>query len=437
MLRVVVALVAAGCFSKPGLSQRDAGTGDDGSIDGAGDGGQCDPPTGGLTRTSNAFDQVIVGVPTGPSITFADPTKYPFPVAINIGAEQLVPNAGGCGREDQVGVAVFPVYSIAGNQNPTLPNHPLDLEVDGPAYKQLRTNWTYEHDEECQVGDGVINGSGNTAWGFYPDGRVVRYDYLSPATAGTHRPTNACSCLQNTMTWTITSFFSFESAMISSLTAVHSGGADPEGTTPIPGRESTTSPPDLNPDVQDAVGACFTTPGGARTAVRWDVSSEGRRDTRIRAFPPQITFVHDLVPGGGAGADDMMSSADTFGLRTHMFLQPSGATATCTQLNTALARHAASPSARVDGTMIAVDGLGFYDDTIMNRTHTTAATFTAAFGPIDDGWALRIKFPGFRSITTSVPSRWQHESDDTFYIFFPDALDNNASVTITPQCTNP
>lgn len=106
----------------------------------------------------NGFDQVVVGIPTGVSVTFADPsTKYPMPIAIDIGAEQLIANAGGCGREDQVGIAAFPVYSIAGNQNPTEPNvHPLDIVVDGPAYKQLITNWTYEHATECQTGDGFL-----------------------------------------------------------------------------------------------------------------------------------------------------------------------------------------------------------------------------------------------------------------------------------------
>ena len=45
-----------------------------------------------------------------------------------------------------------------------------------------------------------------------------------------------------------------------------------------------------------------------------------------------------------------------------------------------------------------------------------------------------MRFPGFRSITTSVPSLWQHELDDSFYVFFPDGLSAGASVTIAPGC---
>ncbi|MFN0249360.1 MAG: hypothetical protein ACKV2T_20915 [Kofleriaceae bacterium] len=422
MIRVVlVAMLVAACFSKPGLSSRDSGPGDGGD----GDGGQCGQPSGGLTRSTNNFGQVIVGIPTGFSVTFADPaSKYPMPIAINVGGEQLISNAGFCTREDQVGIAAYPVYMIAGNQTPTSNIHPLDVDVDGPAYKQLVSHWTYVHGTECQPGNGTVQGNGQTTWGFYPDGRIVRYDYVQPASLGMHQPTSMCWCATS-MTWTIASYFAFDQSIISTLTAV----GDPEGTTPIPD-------PPTNPELQNRVGACFTTDANARAGIRWDMSSSGRRDTRIRAFN-QITFTHDIVPSSGIGADMTMSSEDTFGLRTHLFLDGSGVAGSCSEVNQRLLRHASTPPARVEGEMIAVDGLGFYDDTIMNRTHANAVTFHADFGSIEDGWALRIKFPGYRSITTSVPSNWQHETDDTFYIFFPDGLENNEMVTITPECPNP
>lgn len=420
----------AGCFSRPEFTPRDATPPGDGGSDDGGDGGSCGAASGGLTLAENNFDQVVVGIPTGFSVTFADPgSKYPMPIAINVGTEQLIANAGGCGREDQVGIAAFPVYSIAGNQNPTQPFiHPLDIVVNGPAYKQLVSHWTYQHPTMCGAA-GFIHGNGQTTWSFYPNGRIVRYDYLQPADNGMFMTDNTCSCIQNTPTWTVTSYFAFDNAMVSTLTAFD----DAEGTTPVPGRAPPTPPPPMNPDLFDRVGACFETPMHARAAIRWDMSSEGRLDTRIRALN-EIAFVHDLVPGGGPGADDTLSDTDTYGLRTHLFLDASAGAGSCTQLNTTLLRHATSPPVLVEGEQIAVDGLGFYDDTINGRTHTTAVTLHADFGAVDDGWALRIRFPGFRSITTSVPSSWQHESDDTFYIFFPGELDNDAMVTIAPEC---
>jgi hypothetical protein len=91
---------------------------------------------------------------------------------------------------------------------------------------------------------------------------------------------------------------------------------------------------------------------------------------------------------------------------------------------------------RVAGEQTAVDGNGFYDDTILDRIHSSPTVVFADFGPVEAGWSLRIKFPGYRSITTSVPSSWQHEDDDSFFIFFPDRLPNDGMITITPQCPN-
>jgi hypothetical protein len=169
-----------------------------------------------------------------------------------------------------------------------------------------------------------------------------------------------------------------------------------------------------------------------RVAMRWDDSSEVRHDSRIRVADGGIAFVNDIVRGGLA---PMLSTTDDYTLRTHLFFE-TAASATCTALNDRVTAHAQPPPIRVAGAMTATDGLGFYDDTIENRTHTTATIVHADFGRLEQGWALRIKFPGFRSITTSVPSQWQHEADDTFYIFFPGFLGNEEMVTITPECVN-
>lgn len=429
MIRVALLVLLGGCFSRPELARNDGSMGSDGS----GDGGACTPsqPGGkGLVLTEDTDShEVTAYFPNGKSITFADPgTRYPFPVAINIYSEQLVATPGPmCGREDLVGIAAFPIYSIGGAQTPTNPNiHPLDTPVVGPANIQLVSHWTYQHATECTVGQ-FIHGNGQTTWSLSPDGRIVRYDYLQPADNGDFQTNNACTCIQNIPSFTVTSFMAIAEGMVDALTA----GNDSEGTTPIPG---------VGPDIQDARSACFRTPMGSRLALYWDNSSQMRHDSRIRHFDNEIVFVNDIVPGNGPGADAMLSNTDNYTLRTQMFLENDSAIE-CRTLMNKLQSHAQTPAVEVDGALTAADGLGFYDDTITNRNHTSMATLVAENGRIEAGWTLRIRFNGYRSITTSMPTVWQHEhhdapAEDIFYIHFPDGLPNNGSVMITPECPN-
>lgn len=420
MIRLLLVVTLGGCFSKPGLSQRDASVDvDSGGSDGGGD-AMCTQPSGGLTLEETASHQLVARFPNGTSITFADPgTRYPFPSAIEVGSSQILPAAGmGCTREDLVGIAAFPVYSIGGNQTPTMPNiHPLDEVVVGPAHIQLVSNWTYQHASACAAGN--MHGNGRTTWSMFPNGRVVRYDYLQPADNGTFATDDSCSCVMNTPTFTITSFMAVASSMVSALTVA---GAN---------EDSTALPTQGNDVPNDPRGACFRTPAMARVAMRWDDSSENRHDSRIRlASPDEIAFVDDIVRGG---IEPTISTADDFTLRTHLFFE-TDAMASCTELNNSLQAHATTPPILVDGAQTAQDGLGFYDDTIEGRTHSAATVVHAEFGRVEEGWALRIRFPGVRSITTSVASNWQHEGEGLFYIFFPAGLPNDAMITITPEC---
>ena len=268
---------------------------------------------------------------------------------------------------------------------------------------------------------GMPHGNGHTTWSFFPDGRVVRNDFVQPVdniSVGQGSGENGCACIQNQFN-IVTSYIAFQDTMVGSLTAYQ----DAEGATPLP----TTVP------VMDEVGACFKTPLGRRIGLRWD--PVGAVTSRIRQAPSEYAFVYDLARSGTQPALD---ASDTWTLRTHMFLEPS-TSGTCTEVNTKLLGHATMQPVLLGEDTIAVHDHGYFADTDPAngdalRARTGAVTLRAENGRLEAGFALRVRFPGYRSITTSVPSTWQHEDDDSFYIYFPDERAEDEEIVISPEC---
>jgi hypothetical protein len=428
MIRVVLLVTLAGCFSKPGLTPSDGPSDGSGSdSDGSGsDMAACvpsQPSPAGLVMDEDLTHQWTVRIPNGSTMLFADSgSRYPMPIAINLGPEQLVSTpSSACGREDMVGVSAFPVFTIAGNQTPTTNLHPFDRVVVGPAYIEVLSTWHHHHVPACSGGS--MHGNGHTRWTFFPDGRVIRNDYILPADNGTFTMPDAnCSCQGATNTFIVNSWVALAQGMVAQLTA--------DGDS-----ESGTGHPTMSNDIVDEPGICVRTPMGKRIGFRWERSSENRLDTRVRFFVDEYAFITDIIPLTGPGSTATMTDDVSYTTRTQLFLDNGAQSNLCTTVNSKLASHVGQAPVDINGDQTQIHGFGYFDDSQNDtRTRSSAVTLKAMYGRVEGGFTLKIRFPGYRSITTSVPATWQHEDDDTFFIFFPDGLAEQAELQITPEC---
>ena len=420
-MRLVVALALAGCFGKPGFSGKDAAAGEDGP-------GTCTPtkPTGtGLTVDVSAADTHVTFL-DGSLVGFSNAnTRYPLPNRLIVANQDLVATPEGCAYEDQVGVAVYPVFNIGAQTLTGNPTHALEPEIVGPAYTLLRTHWTIALPGGC---GGTTRGSGNTSWAFLPDGKIVRNDTITPTEMVNISAGVGCSCPSGGgSNFLVTSYTTFELSRLSAVTR-SDDGADQNF---VPATSIA------------ARGACARGTMGGKVAVWWD-----RLDSNDPAVAP-TRLRHDTNPGTShaifAFVYDMVRSQDmattltamaSYGIRTHMLL--SAGQPTCTDMLATVQSFAVVQQIDVGpagGSSIPVNynADGVYDD---STTYTGPITID---GTVPPGFAVHVRFPGFTAVSTNRAADrvvWQRQTDGTFILFFRDGLDAIAPITVTPECAS-
>lgn len=426
-MRFAAALVLAGCFGKPSFSGRDATVGDDDAPIDMPMGCAPSKPSGAGLVVDTSSANARVTMRDGSVVGFASALNhYPFPDSLIVANQDLVATAEGCGYEDQIGVAAYPVFTI-GSQPPGSSTHTLVPEVVGPAFTQLRTHWSVPLDSSCGAGATAI-GAGSTTWGFFPDGRVVRNDTIVPTDMNTVSPgPQSCNCPggNGVMGFVITSYTTFEATRLAAVTRAR----QQEQSAPLPA--TTTA----------AEGACARGTMGGAVAVWWDrpdMAEISPRPTRLRheANPGTLhdifAFVYDMVP-----ASEMLTSVSagmSFGIRTHMLL--SSTSTPCTALLDTAEAFAGSQPLQIGpvgmaGSPVAYVTGGVFDDA---TSYTGAITIDGAQPP---GFAVHLRFPGFTAVAADRDADrvvWQRQTDGTFTMVFVDGLSAGQPITVTPEC---
>jgi hypothetical protein len=412
---VAILALVGGCFTKP------------------------DPPPGvcGSQPSAPGLDvdlgpAPVVRFPGNVELGFAsDASTFPMPISLRVNGQELIATPESCNNEDQVGIAVYPAFSIAGNDAPPANSMKvLDRVLSGPAVTVFQTNWLYSY-STCSATPTM--GSGNTQWSMFPDGRIVRNDFILPTTMATvTAATSGCACsgAQGQMHFIVTSYTAFETSALTSVTA------DTQT------MESTQVPAPMSTQTRSNRG-CVRASGNGRVALRWDLVFEAEPSTyptRIRSARTgmghdETVFVYDMVPDGQM---TQLSNVRPYGVRTHMLVDGSNLR-DCIRMTTDVNSYAEINPMTIDGMLVSYSAQGIYDDSaITHREHSEPVTVSATSGTIPGGFVVAVKIPGSTAIRTSPQTEgvvWQRrESDDTFYVFFPEPLVGNQSITITPEC---
>ena len=114
-----------------------------------------------------------------------------YPDTIELGGTSVLGEDTACSGDDKVGVRLIPAFTSTRIPNTLGPV--LDITSKGEAYVKTELIWQFSYN--CDGAPQVA--SGTTWFSFFPDGRIVRYDNVSPSsvTLATGGPVN-CYCLQ-------------------------------------------------------------------------------------------------------------------------------------------------------------------------------------------------------------------------------------------------
>jgi hypothetical protein len=431
-VKLVLVLALAGCFGKPGFSGKDAAvTGDashDGAIDTPIDMPACMPskPSAPGLMVNTASADTRVTFLDGSVVGFRNQlNRYPMPDRLVVAGQNLVATPEGCGYEDQIGVSAFPVYWI-GTQSVTTGGitHGLDIDRVGPAYTLLRTQWTMPIDPDC--GMPATMGAGNTAWAFFPDGKVVRNDTITPTVSAAITPSPMCNCSGATGSpnFLITSYTTFEAASLAAVTRAGDLEQQMVPSTSVAAR-----------------GACARGTDGGKVALYWDVPGPAEPPT------PPTRLRHDTNPGSShrifAFVYDMVTNNDNittmpagmnYGIRTHMLLHSGGQP--CTALLDAIESFAAVSSVMIGPAGGASAPIAYSPDGVFIDSTSYTGPVSIS-GALPDGFAVNLRFDGFTAIATDRAAErvvWQRETNGSFTMFFLDGLESATPITVTPEC---
>jgi hypothetical protein len=140
----------------------------------------------------------------GPSYTmhFSD-VGIGMPDIFTINGVQVLGTDTECNKESLIGVALFPaINGIAGNQG-VMPMSKITQVLGGPAVAQIQVDFSTGY--TCGT---VERFAATSTFTFFPNGRIVRKDAISPSTH-VLSPTNPCGCGDNSPFF-LTTFWAFD-----------------------------------------------------------------------------------------------------------------------------------------------------------------------------------------------------------------------------------
>ena len=369
-------------------------------------------------------------------IGFADPTQtVPMPDLFTLGdpLRNLLPaHSPGCQAEDQIGIASFPFFAAAATgMVDSFTVRDLQTVVDGPAYVQLLTRWARPF--ACGNPAVASVASGETRWGFFPDGRIVRND----SALGSSVPINLRDCTVPAQrcvsgdTYLLTSYFSFAHDEVAGVAVLPS---TTEAAPPM-----TQTPNGNTQAIQQ--GGCVAAAAGGRLALRWDAFSNVQ-DTRFRNVPAaedQLVFVADMYEEQTSSPTPINVPTTVHSVRTTLVMDASGATACGALQNRAAAVAIQQPVSISDATRSNVQ-VPFDLQQVYSADATPFAsevTVRTDAGVIGGGFVISLAMPGTRIRTNRDAAAviWHHApAEGRFYLWFRDELTTAEPIVITSGC---
>jgi len=259
----VVGLTIGACVSIPAFNGGDAG----------GD-GVCIPDlsvngSGSVSFTSDSGGGIVTGAAY--SLHFGSGSQFHFPDDVRVGGTDVM-NAQtvNCGQEDLAGMALYPADAIRPNGSSMVGANDLIVQPGwtGPAVVKVMTHWSASF-ASCNATPG-----GDTLFTLFPEGRVVRHDYMYNNTS---QDWGACAC-NGAASYYPTSFWTFDQASFTTL-QVGSSSAVPLST--------------FTGQLADESVACLQGGPAISVATAWHVG--GTTGTRVLEVNNAIAYVFDFV----------------------------------------------------------------------------------------------------------------------------------------------
>ena len=183
----LAAVLSAGCLDIHAF-HGDAGTDPTGDGGVSGSEGACGSPT--IASTGWPRQKVTAAMPdnvltvAGPGYTFAFSVIKPnFPVSFSVEAMELLSGNPGAGACEEGGFATIRIAPGARGDLQTMDSAALTLVAAGPGIVRVDQHWT----SSFGCGAAVVD----SAWTFFPDGRITRDDVLESASFSPGPP---CAC---------------------------------------------------------------------------------------------------------------------------------------------------------------------------------------------------------------------------------------------------
>jgi hypothetical protein len=346
------------------------------------------PPEQDLVRTFVAEGRRVVEGPTFRMVFSATGVKMPEQFFVNE-VDRLAPAA--CGEPSLIGVGVEPaINAVAGLNGNADPESEVRMVLEGPVIAKAEVDYSVFYD--C---DSAQTLAGTTTFTFFPGGRIVRQDNVTPSTTPLATTNNPCGCNQGmTSAYSFASFWAFDPNGAMQITSA--------GVAPTDGVDQ---------------GACTIFPGGG-IAMNWQDAGSARYRNATHAYE---------IRGGGS-----LSNA------------PSGPVFSALQVDgdTVLSPNECGPLLGLLAvTPLVVNGAdrSTGDDGIFfeqNVVHTGRITLEAKNVPVPAGFAVKLDLGGARHATVSrEPFRYaiQRGAGNEYFFWFQDELAIGDSIIIEPE----
>ncbi|HEU4613943.1 MAG TPA: hypothetical protein VFS15_17740 [Kofleriaceae bacterium] len=403
-LTIALSALAPACVKVPPFQYQDGGPGD--SADASGDAGVDD-----LVRV---VPNATGATATGPGYTFDFSTAGShFPSQLTVGGHALLGGAQECADEQGMGIAIYPVARVNGEDTTQMGTPQLTIPLSGPYVGQLRIAWS----TSAMCGGDTETFTGHSTYSFFPDGRLTRFDVAEVPRTLTGSECNRCD------SGTATTFFltSYTTLVVDDNAYLSDGAVS-----------------DLNEygsDVTSVGSTACVRERGQTIAFAWTNANNRLRGTSTTA-PRWVAFVHDIYA-------DMVLPMGSFEATTQIGVSTS---ADCPALESRISQFTEDVhQLDINGTTIgAALGDGIYGgdprpDGFPVDFPVTLAPGSTTNARIPAGFAVWLRSNGIPVTLTVEHSRhptgtWYHEqrvSPTSVVFWFDVSLEIGETITIS------
>jgi hypothetical protein len=324
-----------------------------------------------------------------------------LPSALYANGENYLGTSTACADDSGIGFTIAPALTVAGGSPASTST--VTVIDPGPGVAKVRVEFNSAY--SCPAATAI---SGTSDFTFFPSGRIVREDSVTPTTQ-VLAPSATCGCASAQQNFTFSSAWTFDGV----------------GATQV---QDDNSP--VAPDVFLACTMYGTTYPGLGVSFANISGAHTRFHTGATA-----THAIDFAADATSLTTDTKQMTSAIQIGT-MQKGTSVVTETCHELLVPLVDV---PLQIGTETYPYTDHDGIYRD-VNGGAHTEAFDIVATTAPVPPGFAVSLDLGGADPATTvrtpdlgvavGIP---QHEADTHYLIFFPDGLGVGETITITPQ----